>query len=368
MQECQPISLPIPQEKMLNHKSTNNRKEISEIKFVMNKKGILLTVTGVCVLLVLVVYSAIVICMPKPLEVQGEVDATQVRVASKVVGRLDSVTVNKGDAVTRGQLLFILSSPEINARLDQANAALQGARAQNSKAVTGAEKEDIAAACNMYLKAQAAYELAQKTNVRIQNLYKEGVVPAQKKDESEAQLKAALETANAAQETWTKAKKGTRIEDKESAQAMVDRAKGAISEVQSFLDETHIMSPLNGEISDIIAEPGELVSAGYPVVTIVNLKDCWITFNLREDLLASIKMGSEFNARFPALGNREIRLKVTYIHALGNFATWNATKTSGDFDMKTFEVHARPIIEVNGLRPGMSALVNWKKVAGSSGK
>jgi len=334
----------------------------------MNKKGIILTVTGICVILALVIYSAIVICMPAPLEVQGEVDATQVRVASKIVGRLDSLPVHKGDVVKKGQLLYVLISPEIHARFDQANAALKGAKAQNSKAVTGAESEDIAAAYNMYMKAQAAFELAQKTNDRIQNLYREGVVPGQKKDESEAQLKAAQETSNAARETWTKAKKGTRIEDKETALAMVDRAEGAISEVQSFLDETRIMSPMDGEISDIIAEQGELVSAGYPVVTIVDLQDCWVTFNLREDLLSSIKAGSEFDARFPALGNREIRLKVTYIHPLGNFATWNATKTSGDFDMKTFEVHARPVTRVEGLRPGMSALVNWKKVAASGGK
>ncbi|MFZ4522308.1 MAG: HlyD family secretion protein [Bacteroidales bacterium] len=337
-------------------------------KTAMNKKGILLTITGICVLLTLVVYSAIVIFLPKPVEVQGEVDATQIRVASKVVGRLESLTVHKGDMVKKGTLLFVLNSPEINARLDQANAALQGAQAQNSKAITGAEKEDVAAAYNMYLKAQAAFELAQKTNVRIQNLYKEGVVPGQKKDESEAMLKAAEETANAAKETWTKAKKGTRIEDKETAMAMVGRARGAINEVQSYLDETRIVAPMDGEISDIIAEQGELVSAGYPVITLVDLNDCWITFNLREDLLASIKTGTEFNARIPALANKNIRVKVTYIHPLGNFATWNATKTSGDFDMKTFEVHARPLKPVAGLRPGMSALVNWLEVSASTGK
>ena len=328
---------------------------------IMKIKGIILMVTGIGVILALVIYSAVVICKPAPVEVQGEVDARQIRVASKIVGRLDSLPVHKGDMVRKGQLLFVLNSPEIHARFDQANAALKGAKAQNSKAVTGAEDEDVAAAYNMLLKAQAAFELAQKTNTRIQNLYREGVVPGQKKDESEAQLKAAQETANAARETWTKAKKGTRAEDKALALAMVDRAEGAISEVQSYLDETHITSPMDGEIADIIAEQGELVSAGYPVVTIVDLMDCWVTFNLREDLLASVKPGSEFDARFPALGNREIRLKVTYIHPLGNFATWNATKTSGDFDMKTFEVHARPVNIVEGLRPGMSALVTWQK-------
>lgn len=159
-----------------------------------------------------------------------------------------------------------------------------------------------------------------------------------------------------------KAKKGTRSEDKDAAKSLVDRAEGTISEVESYLNETSIYAPIDGEVADIIAESGELVNAGYPVVTIVNLEDCWVTFNLREDLLAAIRMGSTFNAKFPALNNKIVELKVTYIHPLGNFATWNATKTSGDFDMKTFEVHARPVEKIEGLRPGMSALVNWKEV------
>ena len=328
----------------------------------MNKRGILFAIAGVVVLLVLLTWSVLIISRPRPVEVQGEVDATQVRVASKIVGRLDSLTVHKGDAVSKGQLLFTLRSPEIGAKMDQANASLTGARAQNDKAITGAEEEDIEAAKNMYLKALAASELAQKTYDRINNLYKDGVVPGQKKDEAETQLKAAQETANAAKEIWNKAKKGTRTEDKEAAKAMVSRAEGALEEVRSYLNETTIVSPINGEVADIIAESGELVSAGYPVMTIVNLNDCWVTFNLREDLLASVRMGSVFAAKIPALGDKVISLKVTYIHPLGNYATWNATKTSGDFDMKTFEVHARPEQAVNGLRPGMSVLVDWATV------
>jgi HlyD family secretion protein len=334
----------------------------------MNRKGLILASAGIGVLIFLLVYSAIVISRPRRLEVQGEVDATQIRVASKIVGRLDSLPVHKGDNVKKGQLLFTLKSPEIEAKLEQANAALLGAKAQNDKAVTGAEAEDIEAAKNMYLKAMAAYELSQKTYERINNLYKDGVVPGQKKDEAEAQLKAAFETANAAREIWNKAIKGSRVEDKETAKAMVFKAQGAIEEVKSYLDETSILSPIAGEVADIIAEAGELVSSGYPVLTIVNLDDSWVTFNLREDLLADIRMGSMFVASVPALGNKEIELKVTYIHPLGNFATWNATKTSGDFDMKTFEVHARPVNVVEGLRPGMSVLVDWKKVKQPAGK
>jgi HlyD family secretion protein len=328
----------------------------------MNKKGLLFGLAGIVVLLVLIIWSVIIINRPRPVEVQGEVDATQVKVASKIIGRLDSLPVHKGDVVKKGQLLFTLKSPEIGAKMDQANAALLGAQAQNDKAITGADAEDIEAAKNMYMKALAAFELAQKTYNRINNLYKDGVVPGQKRDEAETQMKAAQETANAAKETWNKAKKGTRTEDKNAAKAMVFKAEGALEEVESYLSETRITSPMDGEVSDIIAESGELVSAGYPVVTIINLNDCWVTFNLREDLLASVRMGSVFPAKVPALGNKEINLKVTYIHPLGNYATWNATKTSGDFDMKTFEVHARPEQAVDGLRPGMSVLVDWAEV------
>ena len=332
----------------------------------MKTKGILPAIIGISALIIFLIYSIIVISRPKPLEVQGEADATQIKVASKIAGRIDSLPVHKGDVVKKGQLLFSLKSPEIEAKLEQAHAALVGAKAQNSKAIYGADKEDIEAAHDVYLKADAAVDLARKTFERLNNLFKEGVVPAQKKDEAETQLKAATETANAANEIWVKAKKGTRSEDKETAKSMVDKAESMISEVESYLNETSIYAPLDGEVADIIAESGEIVNAGYPVVTIVNLEDCWVTFNLREDLLGSIKMGSVFMAKFPALGNKSIQLKVTYIHPLGNFATWNATKTSGDFDMKTFEVHARPLDKIEGLRPGMSALVDWKAVKNSS--
>jgi len=332
----------------------------------MKNKGILPAAIGILALIIFLVYSIIVISRPKPVQVQGEVDATQVKVASKIVGRIDSLPVHKGDGVRRGQLLFSLKSPEIEAKLQQAHAALAGAKAQNSKAITGADPEDIEAAHDAFLKAGAAVELARKTFDRLNNLYKDGVVPGQKKDEAETQLKAATETANAANEIWKKARKGTRSEDRETAKSLVDKAEGMISEVESYLSETCIYAPIDGEIADLIAESGELVNAGYPVVTIVNLADCWVTFNLREDLLASIKMGSVFSAKFPALNNKLVRLKVTFIHPLGNFATWNATKTSGDFDMKTFEVHARPVDKVDGLRPGMSALVDWKTVKNNS--
>lgn len=328
----------------------------------MKQKGFFLLMIGLAVFIGFIIFSFVVINKPQPLEVQGEVDAKTIKVASKLVGRISSLTVHKGDTVRQGQLLYTFSSPELDAKMTQASAALLGAEAQNSKAINGAQSEDIQAAYDMYQKALTGAELARKTFERVNSLYKDGVVPAQKKDEAEAQYQAAMQTANAAKATWQKARNGARTEDKMASGAMVKNARGMIQEVNSYKKETSIYAPLNAEVADIIAEEGELVSAGYPVVTLVDLEDIWVVFNLREDLLADISAGSVINARFPALKNRLVPLKVTYIKVLGQFATWNATKTSGDFDMKTFEVHAVPVNAVRGLRPGMSAVVNWNDV------
>ncbi len=328
----------------------------------MKNKGFILVIIGIVLFTGFIIFSFTVIDKPQPLEVQGEVDARTIKVASKLVGRISNLTVHKGDQVQQGQLLYTFSSPELDAKITQATAALSGAEAQNNKAVNGAQQEDIQAAYDMYQKALTGSDIARKTYERVNSLYKDGVVPAQKKDEVEAQYSAALQTANAAKSTWEKAKNGTRIEDKATSIAMVQRARGMIQEVNSYKHETSISAPITGEVADIIAEEGELVSAGYPVVTLTDLSDTWVVFNLREDLLADIQKGSIIPAVFPALKNKTIPLKVTYIKVLGQFATWNATKTSGDFDMKTFEVHAVPTVATAGLRPGMSAIVNWDKI------
>ena len=193
-------------------------------------------------------------------------------------------------------------------------------------------------------------------------MYHEGVVAEQKRDEVEMKMKAAVETEKAAKSVYEKAQKGARYEDKEAAEALVKRAEGVLTELNSYIEETKISAPIKGEISNILAERGELIPAGYPIVTIVDLEDVWVVFHLTEDLLADIQKGDIIPARFPALNMQEIDLKISYINALGDYATRTATKTSGDFDMKTFEIHATPVEKVNGLRPGMSALVNWDKI------
>ncbi len=329
----------------------------------MKKTKYFIVTLGIVALLAFLVYSIVLISKPKAIEVQGEVEATQVKVASKLIGRVENLKVRRGTNVQKGDTLFMIYSPEVEAKMMQAQGARSAAEAQKNKAYNGAQKEDIEAAHNVYIKAQAAADLYEKTWHRVANLYAEGVVSAQKRDEAETQYKAGIETANAAKAVWQKAVKGARIEDKAAATGMFMNTEGIVSEVQAYLNERFVIAPASGEVANVLAEEGELVSAGFPVLLVVDLTDVWVTFNLREDLLASIKMGSEIMARFPALGNREVKLKVTYINVLGEFATWNATKTSGDFDMKTFEVRAVPVEKIEGFRPGMSAIVNWNNVA-----
>jgi len=328
----------------------------------MNKtKGYLLA-GALGLLVIFIVYAIIIVSKPVPLEIQGEVEATQIKVASKLAGRIDSLAIKKGDEVIPGMMLFTLSSPELEAKFSQVMAVRKAAGAQRDKAFNGAQKEDIQAAYNNWQTALAAAELTKKTYSRIKNLYDDGVIPEQQKDEVETKMKAAMETEKASRSLYEKAKNGARYEDKDAAGALVLQADGVISEVSSYLSERRISSSIKGEVANILAERGELIPAGYPVVTIVDLSDIWVTFNLREDLLTAIQKGSLIPARFPALGMKEIMLRVTYINVLGDFATWNATKTRGDFDRKTFEIHAVPVDEIIGLRPGMSAIVNWDRV------
>lgn len=299
---------------------------------------------------------------PAPIIIQGQVEATEVRIATKIAGRIIECNFKEGQAVKVGDKLVILSSPEIDAKLQQVMAIGDAAKAQKNKADKGAREEQIAQAYSVYQNAIAAKELMQKTFDRIQNLYNEGVVPAQKRDEAETQLKVAKMNEDAAKATYQMALNATRSEDKDAARAMFNQAQGAISEVQSYLGETILTSPINGEISQINAEMGELVTPGFPVVQIVDLNDCWITFYVREDLLSKFEMGKEFSASIPAFNNKEVKFKVNFIKAEADFATWRATKASGSFDLKSFEVRALPVEKIENLRPGMSVIVEWDNI------
>ena len=324
----------------------------------MKNKNILVAIIFV-VFSTIIVYALIKILTPNTIELQGVCEAKQIRVASKLLGRIDNLYINKGDNVKKGDLLFVINSPEVDAKMEQAQAAKQAAEAQHTKAEKGARTEDVKAAYNSYLKAKAAADFSKKTYDRIMNLYKEGVISEQNKDEVETKMIAAVKTEKAAKAIVEKAKTGARIEDKAAAGALVRRAEAVVQEVGIYENEIRILSPIDGEIANIIAEIGELIPNGYPVVTIVDLQDIWFSFNIKETYLQKFTKGSVFKAYIPGI-QREIELKVSFISPLADFATWKATKTAGDFDVKTFEIQARPTDKIEGLRPGMSALTTIK--------
>lgn len=320
---------------------------------------------NIVVALLLIVFSAIIIyalikiLQPNKIELQGVCEAKQVRVASKLLGRIESLEIKKGDTVKKGDLLFVLNSPEVDAKMLQALAAKSAAEAQSNMAQKGARSEDIRAAQSTYLKAKAAADFATKTYARIISLYKDGVVSEQQKDEVETKMIAAVKTEDAAKAIYDKATTGARAEDKTTAIALVDRAAAAVKEVGIYENEISMYSPIDGEVANIISEVGELIPNGYPVVTIVDLSDIWFSFNIKETYLTKFTKGTKFNVYVPGI-DKNIELEVTFISPLADFATWKATKTTGDFDIKTFEIQARPLEKVQGLRPGMSALTSVK--------
>lgn len=289
--------------------------------------------------------------------IQGQVEVSEYRVSSKVPGRIQKFYVHEGDKVQTGDTLAILDAPEISAKMQQAQSAEAAAQAQDDKAKAGTRKEQIQGAYEMWQKSKAGVQIAEKTYTRIKHLYEEGVVAAQKLDEITAQRDAAIATEKAAHSQYQMAVNGAQREDKEAAAALVNRAKGAVNEVKSYISETILLAPEQGEISEIFPKKGELVGTGAPIMNVSQLQDLWITFNVREDLLKDLKMGATFTAFVPALNKEKIQLKVYYIKDEGSYAVWKATKATGEYDLRTFEVKARPVTKVDGLRPGMSVVI-----------
>ena len=289
--------------------------------------------------------------------IMGQAEATTVRISGKVPGRIASYRFNEGDHVRKGDTLVFLDTPEVLAKMQQAEAARSAAEAQHDKALNGARSQEIAGAYELWQKAQAGLTIAEKSYTRVKNLYEKGVMSAQKKDEAEANYQAMLATEKAARSQYEMAKEGARKEDKAAAAALVERADGAIAEVESYLDERTLVSPIDGEVAERFPQIGELVGTGAPIMNITDLHDMWVTFSVREDLLKNLKIGNEVEAFIPALDNQPVTLQVYYLKDMGTYAAWKATKTTGQFDAKTFEVRARPTAPIKDLRPGMSVIL-----------
>ena len=291
---------------------------------------------------------------------QGQIEATEIRISGKLPGRVDTFFVAEGQSVKRGDTLVGISSPEAWAKLQQANAMENVAKFQNEKIDEGTRLQIIRTAEELWNKSKTDLQLAKSTFQRIQALYKDSVMSAQRYDEVEALYQSAIAAERAAHQQYLLAKAGAQKQDKESARSLVDAAQGTVSEVQSVLQDAWLTAPANGEIATIYVQCGELVGTGTPIMNLVVLQDCHVVLNVREDYLSYFEMGEAFVGKVPALGHKEIVFQVNYISPLGSFATWKSTDNSS-YDMRTFEIHALPVESVNGLRPGMSVLVEMDK-------
>lgn len=322
------------------------------------KKGGLLL--GLLVLLAVVGIVALVGVMalrPEKTLIQGEAVAAEYRVSGKVPGRVEMYLYEEGDPVKKGDTLVIIYSPEVEAKKEQALAAREMAEAVNQKAKHGAQREQITGAYELYQKAKAGEEIYRKSYERVQRLYDKGVVSAQKRDEVEAQYKAASATVRAAKSQYDMAMAGAREEDKAAAEAQVARVDGILKEVAAAEAERYLLSPCDGEVSECFPRVGELVGQGSPVMSIVDMSDVWFTFAVREDMLSRFTMGSSVQVKIPALGNEKYPVVVTHVKAMGTYATWRSTQQNGGYDVRTFDVKCRPIVTIPNLRPGMTALV-----------
>lgn len=320
-------------------------------------KSVQFALLGLVVFTVVLFLIGSYVYKPEEVIIQGEADVREIRISGKIPGRISSFLVKEGDLVKAGDTLAFLDSPELTAKKEQAVAAKNAAMAQERKALRGARSEVITGAYELWQKAEAGSEIAKKSFDRVQRLYEKGVLPAQKRDEAEAQYKAGLATARAAKSQYDMAVNGAEAEDREAAVALVDRARGAVQEVEAYLGETVLVAPADGEVSEIFAERGELVGAGAPVMNLIDLNDMWFVFQVREDFLGDLQKGKSISVVIPALQNRKVTLHIDQIKALASYATWKATKSTGQFDAKTFEVKARTMERIHDLRPGMSALV-----------
>lgn len=315
--------------------------------------NILLAIFGFTAVVAVVAIIGFFALGREPEVIQGQVEVSEYRVSSKVPGRILEIRVKEGDYVKVGDTLAILDAPDVKAKMTQAQSAENAASAMDEMAQNGARKEQIQSAYQVWQQAKAGKEIALKSYNRVQHLFDEGVMTAQKRDEAMANYKAMEAQAMAAASQYQMATNGARLEEKKAAAAQVNRAKGAVQEVNSYINETVQIAQMEGEVSDIYPKVGELVGTGAPIMTISIMKDMWGTFNVREDQLKGMEMGNTFSAFVPAF-NKTIKMKTYYMKDQGSFATWKATKANGDYDLKTFEVKARPVDQLDGLRPGMS--------------
>ena len=322
------------------------------------KKYLITAFISVLIIVALISFLGMILLGNKPTILQGQIEATEIRISGKLPGRIDTFLVKEGQNVSAGDTLVIINSPEARAKYEQVNALENVAKYQNQKIDEGTRSQIIETMFQIWSKAKSDLQLAKTTYDRILTLYKDSVVTSQRKDEVEAIYKAAIANEKAAYQQYLMALDGAQKQDKESARSLVNAAKGTVNEVEALLQDAKLTAPESGQIASIYPKRGELVGAGTPNMSLVVLDDAHVVLNVREDFLPYFKIGKTFKGNVPALNKKEIIFKTNYISPLGSYATWRSTKQTGSYDLRTFELHALPTSPVEDLRPGMSVLVN----------
>ena len=318
--------------------------------------NILLAIAGFVAVVLIVALIGHLALHRAPDQIQGEMEVEEYRVSGKVPGRILALLVKEGDFVHAGDTLAIIEAPEVQAKMVQAQGAADAATAMAQMAQNGARKEQIQAAAQLLEQAKAGLEIAEKSYKRMKKLYDEEVISAQKFDEAEAVYKSAQAQVKTAKSNYDMVVDGARQEERRAASAAAGQARSAVQEVKDYLRETVQTAQMPGEVTDVYPKVGELVGTGTPIMTIAMMDDQWATFNIREDQLKGIKVGQEITVQVPAL-DIETKMKVTSMKDKGSYAVWKATKASGQYDQKTFEVKARPAEMIDGIRPGMSVIL-----------
>ena len=330
----------------------NNAQAVSK-----KNRALLAAIAVFVVVLAAVAIMGLVLITPPAEVTQGQADCDVVRVSGKLPGRIVKFYVHEGDFVHKGDTLVSIYSSTVDAKLYQAKSVQEAAQATTQKAENGTRSELKAGAYNLWQQAIAAETITQKTYQRLENLFEQGVVSEQKRDEARAAYEAASAAVQAAKSQYDMAQNGAQAEDKQAARSMANAARGTGMEVQSLLEDQYLIAPCDGEVSEIYPHEGELVALGAPVMSLSRLEDMWVSFNVREEKLGSLPMGKEITVTVPALNNKEVKMSIFYVHDRGSYAAWSATKAYGQFDSKTFEVKARPVQPVENFRPGMSVIL-----------
>lgn len=333
--------------------------DTTENKIEMRKKdkSLLAAIGVVIVVMICLCIVGLLLIRPADITVQGEADATSVRVSGKLPGRVVEFYVEEGQKVHKGDTLVHIHSSLADARLYQVQAMENAAAAQTQKVDKGTRSQIVSSAYDMWQQAIAAQTIAKKTYDRLENLFKQGVVSAQKRDEALAAYNASSAQVQAAKSQYEMAKEGAQNEDKTAVRAMQKAAKGSVMEVKSLLEDQYLTAPCDGEVSDIYPHEGELVMLGAPIMSILKLDDSYVVFNVREELLSKLKMGQEVDVMIPALNKMKTKVKIYYIRDMGSYAVWSSTKATGEYDSKTFEIKARPVKPIADFRPGMSVIL-----------